>query len=53
MTPREILTLAPLAALTLAIGVFPALVLDLLHTPVADFLQSAGAGTTAGLAPRP
>jgi NADH-quinone oxidoreductase subunit M len=53
MTPREILTLAPLAALTLVLGVFPALVLDLLHTPVADFLRSVGSGTTAGLVPGP
>jgi NADH-quinone oxidoreductase subunit M len=51
MTPREILTLAPLAALTLALGIFPALVLDLLHSPVSDILRSVGVQVTAGVGP--
>jgi NADH-quinone oxidoreductase subunit M len=53
MTPRELLTLAPLATLTLAIGVFPALVLELLHAPVTDALRAVGATTTAGILPGP
>jgi NADH-quinone oxidoreductase subunit M len=48
MTPREMLTLAPLATVTLALGVFPVLVLDLLHTPVAEILKAVGQSTTAG-----
>jgi NADH:ubiquinone oxidoreductase subunit 4 (subunit M) len=51
MTPREILTLAPLATMTLVLGVFPALVLELLHTPVANILQAVGQSTTAGGVP--
>ncbi|HEV8516480.1 MAG TPA: NADH-quinone oxidoreductase subunit M [Candidatus Limnocylindrales bacterium] len=43
MTPSEILTLAPLAALVIALGVAPGLVLELLHGPVDDVLRSVGA----------
>jgi NADH-quinone oxidoreductase subunit M len=48
MTPQEILTLAPLAAMTLALGIVPALVLDLLHAPVEEILRGVGEGTIAG-----
>jgi hypothetical protein len=42
MTPTEILTLAPLAALTVVFGLFPGLVLDLVHGTVANVLGDAG-----------
>ncbi len=45
MTPTEILTLAPLAALVVAFGIFPGLVLDLFPGAVADTLESAEAGS--------
>ena len=51
MNPREILTLAPLAALTLAFGVFPALLLDLIHAPVAEVIARVEEGTRIGLLP--
>jgi NADH-quinone oxidoreductase subunit M len=38
MSPIEVLTLAPLAILTLALGVYPALVLDFIQVPVNEFL---------------
>jgi NADH-quinone oxidoreductase subunit M len=51
MNSREILTLAPLAALTLAFGVFPNLVLDLIHAPVAEVIARVGEGSRIGLLP--
>jgi NADH-quinone oxidoreductase subunit M len=39
MTPTEILTLAPLAALTVVFGLFPGLVLDLVRGTVTSVLQ--------------
>jgi NADH:ubiquinone oxidoreductase subunit 4 (subunit M) len=51
MNPREILTLAPLAALTLAFGVFPNLVLDLIHAPAAEVIARVGDGVRIGLVP--
>src|SRR5439155_12725964 len=42
MTPTEILTLAPLAALTVAFGLFPGLVLDLVSGSVPAVLAHAG-----------
>jgi NADH-quinone oxidoreductase subunit M len=42
MTPTEILTLAPLAALTVVFGLFPGLVLDLVHGSVTSVLADAG-----------
>ena len=45
----EILTLAPLFALTILIGVYPALVLDFIQAPVAQILSDLGAPMTASL----
>jgi NADH-quinone oxidoreductase subunit M len=42
MTPTEILTLAPLAALTVVFGLFPGLVLSLIQGTVANVLGDAG-----------
>jgi NADH-quinone oxidoreductase subunit M len=42
MTPTEILTLAPLAALTVVFGLFPGLVLDLVRGTVTTVLQDVG-----------
>jgi NADH-quinone oxidoreductase subunit M len=45
MTPTEVLTLAPLAALVVAFGLFPGILLDLFSGPVDEALASARAGT--------
>ena len=45
MTPVEILTLVPLAALVVIFGVQPGLLLDLVETTVADTIVAAEAGT--------
>ena len=45
MTPVEILTLAPLAALVVAFGIQPGLLLDLFGTTVTDTIAAAKAGT--------
>jgi NADH-quinone oxidoreductase subunit M len=50
MNRVEVLTLAPLMALTLAFGVFPGLLLELWHAPVNDILAQLGSG--GGLAVR-
>ncbi len=42
MTPTEILTLAPLAALTVVFGLFPGLLLDLIRGSVTQVLADAG-----------
>jgi NADH-quinone oxidoreductase subunit M len=44
----EVLTLAPLVVLTVALGLFPALVLDLVRLPVSEILAVVGAGADAG-----
>jgi NADH-quinone oxidoreductase subunit M len=44
MTPIEVLTLAPLAGLVVAFGLFPGLLLDLIPLAVSDSLESAAAG---------
>jgi len=49
MTPVEVLTLAPLAALTLIIGIYPALVLDFIQVPVDVILDQLQAGASVGL----
>jgi NADH-quinone oxidoreductase subunit M len=52
MTPVEVLTIAPLAALTLLIGVYPALVLDFIQVPVDNLLEQVQlAVTTTGMLP--
>ncbi len=45
MTPVEILTLAPLAALVVAFGIQPGLLLNLFGTTVTDTIAAADAGT--------
>ncbi len=49
MTPVEVLTLAPLAALTLIIGIYPALVLDFIQVPVDEILAQLQAGASVEL----
>ncbi len=49
MTPTEVLTLAPLAALTIVMGVYPALILDLITGPVNELLAALGPATTGML----
>jgi NADH-quinone oxidoreductase subunit M len=51
MNAVEILTLSPLAALTLALGIFPGLVLELLHAPVIGILESVRGGGPVALLP--
>jgi NADH-quinone oxidoreductase subunit M len=57
VSPVEVATLAPLVVLTVALGLFPALVLDIISVPVTEVLgivgeaASAAADTTAGLLP--
>jgi hypothetical protein len=41
MTPAEVLTVAPLAALIVVLGLFPGLVLDLVHGSVTAVLADA------------
>src|SRR6185369_17375492 len=52
MTPTEILTLGPLAALTVVFGLFPSLVLDLVKGSVAIALQDAGRQGPIDLSPQ-
>jgi NADH-quinone oxidoreductase subunit M len=49
MRPIELLTLTPLMALTVGLGLFPGLVLDLLHVPVEHVLQAVRDGSQLGL----
>ena len=51
MTPTEILTLTPLAALTVVFGLFPGLVLDLIHGAVTLTLADAGRQPAIEVAP--
>src|SRR6478672_3763333 len=50
MTPTEILTLGPLAALTVVFGLFPGLVLDLVHGSVTSALADAARQGSIALA---
>jgi NADH-quinone oxidoreductase subunit M len=52
MTPTEILTLAPLAALVVAFGLFPGLVLDLVHGSVVNVLADAAREGPIAIAPQ-
>jgi NADH-quinone oxidoreductase subunit M len=52
MTPTEILTLGPLAALVVAFGLFPGLVLDLVKGAVANVLADAGRQGSIAIAPQ-
>jgi NADH-quinone oxidoreductase subunit M len=53
VSPIEVATLAPLVALTVLFGIFPALVLDLIQLPVTEILERVhdAAETTAELLP--
>jgi NADH-quinone oxidoreductase subunit M len=51
MTPTEILTLAPLAALVVALGVYPRPLLDLSAIPIAVALEAVDAGSPIQLDP--
>jgi NADH:ubiquinone oxidoreductase subunit 4 (subunit M) len=53
MRPIEVLTLAPLAALTLIFGLVPALVLDLIQRPVDGILAGLIAADAVALLPWP
>jgi NADH-quinone oxidoreductase subunit M len=50
LRPIEILTLAPLAAVVVALGVFPGLVLDLIGDPVGSVLGEVAAAAPIHLA---
>jgi len=52
MTATEILTLAPLAALVVAFGLFPGLVLDLVHGSVVNVLGDAAREGPIAIAPQ-
>ncbi len=47
MDRTEVLTLAPLFALTIIFGLYPAAILDLIQQPVADVLTAVGAAAPA------
>jgi NADH-quinone oxidoreductase subunit M len=49
MKPVEILTLAPLAALTVVLGVYPALILDLIEGPVRAVLAAVDPSLAAAI----
>ncbi len=51
MTPVEILTLAPLAALVVVFGIQPGLLLDLVDTTVTDTIEAANAGAAIAFPP--
>jgi NADH-quinone oxidoreductase subunit M len=52
VSPVEVLTLAPLVVLTVAFGLFPALILDLISLPVGEILAMVEQGSDAtGLLP--
>jgi NADH-quinone oxidoreductase subunit M len=52
VSPIEVLTLAPLVVLTVAFGIFPALILDLIAVPVEGILGIVQQGSdTTGLLP--
>jgi NADH-quinone oxidoreductase subunit M len=52
MTPTEILTLAPLAALTVVFGLFPGLVLDLVRGAVTNTLDAVSRQGSIEIAPQ-
>ena len=52
MTPTEILTLAPLAALVVVFGLFPGLVLDLVQGSVVRTLADAARAGPVAIAPQ-
>jgi NADH-quinone oxidoreductase subunit M len=52
MTPTEVLTLGPLAALVVVFGLFPGLILDLIKGSVAQFLGDAASQGPIAIAPQ-
>jgi NADH-quinone oxidoreductase subunit M len=44
----EVLTLAPLFVLTIAFGLYPALLLDVIQTPVGELLAEVGGTSVTG-----
>ncbi len=52
MSPRELLTLTPLMALTVILGLAPGFVLNLIQSPVGDVLARVSVGgPTVGILP--
>jgi hypothetical protein len=51
MTPVEMLTLAPLAALVVILGLLPGIVLDLIRGSVATSLADVGTGQAIAIDP--
>jgi NADH-quinone oxidoreductase subunit M len=51
MNATEVLTLAPLGALVVVFGLFPGVILELIHEPVAEALAAAGDGTAIAVDP--
>jgi NADH-quinone oxidoreductase subunit M len=51
MNRTEVLTLAPLFALAILFGLFPAILLDLIQAPVGQLLAQAGAAPVTGVLP--
>src|SRR4029079_6452158 len=51
MTPTEILTLAPLGALVVVLGLFPRITLELIKRPRPEALSTANAGTAIAVDP--
>ena len=51
MNRTEILALAPLFGLTILFGLFPAVLLDVIQTPVGELLASLGGATVTGVLP--
>jgi hypothetical protein len=52
MTPTEILTVGPLAALTVVFGLFPGLVLDVIRGAVTQTLAEASRQPAIAIAPQ-
>jgi len=51
MNRTEVLALAPLFGLSILFGLFPAILLDVIQTPVGEFLADLGATTMTGVLP--
>ena len=51
LSPIEVMTLAPLAALTLIFGLLPGLLLDLIQGPVDSIIAGLAAGDAVALLP--
>lgn len=51
MNRTEMLALAPLFGLAILFGIFPAILLDVIQTPVGEFLADLGGATVTGILP--